>query len=354
MKKTQVAVLGATGIIGQRFVQLLEDHPWFEIQGLYASERSEGKRLGEVNKVKDHVFMPETLDRKVVQIDTIKIAKSCRIAFSGLPSDIAKDYESQLAEDGVAVFSNAASHRMRDDVPLLIPEVNAKHLDLIKKQPTFGKGGFIVTNANCSTTGLAPPLKAMQDAFGLEQVVVSTYQAVSGAGYPGVPSLDVLGNVVPHIKGEEEKMEAEILKMLGTLKSGKVADAKFEILASCARVPVINGHLESVVVRCTKDPNAEAVVKAMRGFRAGPQKLGLPTAPKDAIIVRDEPDRPQPLWDVDAGEPARAKGMAVTVGRIRKKDNYIKFFLLSHNTLRGGAGGSVLNAELAYAKGILK
>jgi aspartate-semialdehyde dehydrogenase len=354
MKKMQVAVLGATGIIGQRFVQLLEDHPWFDIQGLYASERSEGKRLREVNKVKDHVFMPQTMDRKVEQINPAKIAKNCRIAFSGLPSDIATEYESQLAEAGVAVFSNAASHRMRDDVPLLIPEVNSKHLELIRKQPTFSKGGFIVTNANCSTTGLAPPLKAMQDAFGLQQVVVSTYQAVSGAGYPGVPSLDILGNVVPYIKGEEEKMEAEILKMLGTLKSGKVEDAKFEMFASCARVPVINGHLESVLVRCAKEPSVEDVIKVMRKFRADPQKLKLPTAPKDAIIVRDEPDRPQPHWDVDAGEPARARGMAVTVGRIRKKDNYVKFFLLSHNTLRGGAGGSVLNAELACAKGILK
>jgi aspartate-semialdehyde dehydrogenase len=354
MKKMQVAVLGATGIIGQRFVQLLEDHPWFDLHGLYASERSEGKRLREVNKVKDHVFMPATMDRKVEQIDPTKIAKSCRVAFSGLPSEIAKEYELQLAEAGVAVFSNAASHRMRDDVPLLIPEVNSKHLDLIKKQPTFSKGGFIVTNANCSTTGLAPPLKAMQDAFGLEQVVVSTYQAVSGAGYPGVPSLDILGNVVPYIKGEEEKMEAEILKMLGTLKGGKVEDAKFEMFASCARVPVINGHLESVLVRCTKEPSADDVIKVMRKFRAEPQKLELPTAPKEAIIVRDEPDRPQPHWDVDAGEPARARGMAVTVGRIRKKDNYVKFFLLSHNTLRGGAGGSVLNAELACAKGMLK
>ena len=354
MKKMQVAVLGATGIIGQRFVQLLEDHPWFDIQGLYASERSEGKKLREVNKVKDHLFMPATMDRKVEQINPTKIAKSCRIAFSGLPSEIAKEFESQLAEAGVAVFSNAASHRMRDDVPLLIPEVNSKHLDLIKKQPTFSKGGFIVTNANCSTTGLAPPLKAMQDAFGLEQVVVSTYQAVSGAGYPGVPSLDILGNVVPYINGEEEKMEAEILKMLGTLKGGKVEDAKFEMFASCARVPVINGHLESVLVRCTKEPSTDDVIKAMHKFRAEPQKLELPTAPKKAIIVRDEPDRPQPQWDADAGEPARARGMAVTVGRIRKKDNYVKFFLLSHNTLRGGAGGSVLNAELAFAKGMLK
>ena len=354
MKRMQVAVLGATGMIGQRFVQLLEAHPYFEIEGLYASERSEGKRLREVNKVKDFQFSSATMERKVEQIDVKKIAKNCRLAFSGLPSDIATDYESSLAEAGVAVFSNAASHRMRDDVPLLIPEVNPEHLDLIKKQSTFAKGGFIVTNANCSTTGLAPPLKALQDAFGLEQVVVSTYQAVSGAGYPGVPSLDILGNVVPYIKNEEEKMEEEILKMLGTLRGGKVRNADFEMLASCVRVPVIDGHLESVVVRTKKDCVPEEAIKVMRQFRAEPQKLELPTAPREPIIVREEPDRPQPLWDVNAGEPARAKGMAVTVGRVRKKDKYLKLFLISHNTIRGGAGGSVLNAELAYAKGILK
>ena len=354
MKRMQVAVLGATGMIGQRFVQLLEAHPYFEIEGLYASERSEGKRLREVNKVKDFQFSSATMERRVEQIDVKKIAKNCRLAFSGLPSDIAKDYESSLAEAGVAVFSNAASHRMRDDVPLLIPEVNPEHLDLIKKQNTFAKGGFIVTNANCSTTGLAPPLKALQDAFGLEQVVVSTYQAVSGAGYPGVPSLDILGNVVPYIRNEEEKMEEEILKMLGTLRGGKVRNADFEMLASCVRVPVIDGHLESVVVRTKKDCVPEEAINVMRQFRAEPQKLELPTAPREPIIVRDEPDRPQPLWDVNAGEPARAKGMAVTVGRVRKKDKYLKLFLISHNTIRGGAGGSVLNAELAYAKGILK
>jgi aspartate-semialdehyde dehydrogenase len=202
----QVAVLGATGMIGQRFVQMLEDHPWFEIHGLYASERSEGKRLSEVVKVKDYGFMPETMARKVEQIDVKKIAKNCRVAFSGLPSEIAKDYESSLADAGVAVFSNAGSHRMDDDVPLLIPEVNPDHVMLIKAQPSYKDGGFIVTNANCSTTGLAVPAKALQDAYGLKQVIVSTYQAVSGAGYPGVPSLDILNNVIPYIKGEEEKM----------------------------------------------------------------------------------------------------------------------------------------------------
>jgi len=354
MKKIRVAVLGATGMIGQRFVQMLEDHPWFDIEGLYASERSEGKRLVQVNKVKDFTFRPETMERQVEQIDVKKIAKNCRLAFSGLPSDIAKEYESDLAEAGVAVFSNAASHRMRDDVPILIPEVNPDHLQLIKTQATFKKGGFIVTNANCSATGLALPLKAIQGAYGLELVCVSTYQAVSGAGYPGVPSLDILGNVIPYIKNEEEKMEQEILKMLGKLEMRKVEDATFDMLASCVRVPVIDGHLESAVIATRKDASAEEVVRSLRSFRAEPQALELPTAPKVPIIVRDEPDRPQPHWDAYAGEPSRAKGMAVTVGRVRKKDKYVKLFLISHNTLRGGAGGSVLNAELAVAKGLVK
>ncbi|MGD1059901.1 MAG: aspartate-semialdehyde dehydrogenase [Methanomassiliicoccales archaeon] len=354
MRKMQVAVLGATGMIGQRFVQMLEDHPWFEIHGLYASERSEGKRLSEVVKVKDYGFMPETMARKVEQIDVKKIAKNCRVAFSGLPSEIAKDYESSLADAGVAVFSNAGSHRMDDDVPLLIPEVNPDHVMLIKAQPSYKDGGFIVTNANCSTTGLAVPAKALQDAYGLKQVIVSTYQAVSGAGYPGVPSLDILNNVIPYIKGEEEKMEAELHKMLGTVSGTKVENASFGMLANCARVPVHDGHTESAVILTSKDCTCEEAMATMSAFRPEPQKLKLPTAPIEPIIVREEADRPQPLWDLNAGEPARARGMSVTVGRLRKKDGYLKMFLISHNTIRGGAGGSVLNAELAVAKGLLK
>jgi aspartate-semialdehyde dehydrogenase len=354
MSKIQVAVLGATGMIGQRFVQLLEDHPWFDMEGLYASERSEGKKLAEVNKVKDHTFMQETSSRRIEQIDVAKIAKNCKVAFSGLPSDIAKDYEAKLSEAGVAVFSNAASHRMREDVPIIIPEVNWEHLEIVKKQPTYPRGGYIVTNANCSTTGMAAPLKALQDSFGLDQVVVSTYQAVSGAGYPGVPSLDIVANVVPFIKGEEEKMEAEAVKILGSYRDGKIHDSSFQVLACCARVPVHDGHLESLVVKTTKDASAEEYAEALRSFRSEPQRLELPSAPRVPIIVREEADRPQPLWDVNAGEPARARGMAVTVGRVRKKDKYVKFFLLSHNTIRGGAGGSVINAELAHAKGMLR
>jgi len=353
MAKIQVAVLGATGMIGQRFVQLLEDHPWFEIGGLYASERSEGKRLREVMRVKDIHLKEETLERRIEQLDAKAVAARCRVAFSGLPTEIAKDAESDLASSGVAVFSNAASHRMRDDVPLLIPEVNPEHLDLIKGQTTFGDGGFIVTNANCSTTGLAVPMKALDVAYGLRFVCVSTYQAVSGAGYPGVPSLDIIGNVVPFIRGEEEKMEVEMHKMLGRMTPQGVVPATFDMVASCARVPVIDGHTESVVFQMANQPSVSEIIGTLRSFEPAPQSLHLPTAPSQAIIVRMEDDRPQPLCDVYAGEPARARGMAVTVGRVRQSGKYSKIWLISHNTLRGGAGGSVLNAELAKANGYL-
>ena len=354
MSNIQVAVLGATGMIGQRFIQLLEGHPFFEINGLYASERSDGKRVSQVLKVRDYEFDRETLETEIKQIDVRKISESCRIAFSGLPAGIAKDIEQDLANEGVAVFSNASSHRMRDDVPLLIPEVNPDHLEVVRSQGAYDNGGFIVTNANCSTTGIALPLKALDDAFGLELVCVSTYQALSGAGYPGVPSLDIVGNVLPYIKSEEEKMEMEILKMLGTLEEGRVRFAVFDMLANCARVPVVDGHLESLTMVFDRAPEVEEVASALSEFRAEPQHLELPTAPVEPIIVRSEPDRPQPALDAFAGEPERAKGMAVSIGRLRKKDRYFKAFALSHNTLRGGAGGSILNAELAVERGYLR
>ena len=208
MEKIKVAVLGATGMIGQRFVEMLEDHPYFEIEGLYASERSEGKRLREVLKVRDYVFKEETLDRKIEVMDIKRIAKNDRIAFSGIPSDLAGPTETELAEAGVGVFTNAGSHRMDKDVPILIPEVNPGHVESIKDQKTFSNGGFIITNANCSSTGIAAPLAVLNNNWGLKEVFISTYQALSGAGYPGVPSLDIMGNVFPFIKNEEEKMTA--------------------------------------------------------------------------------------------------------------------------------------------------
>ena len=353
MSKISVAVLGATGMIGQRFIQMLEDHPYFEIEGLYASERSEGKRLGDVLKVRDHVYLDETMERKIETMDINKIAKNCRVAFSGIPSDLAGPTETELAEAGVAVFTNAGSHRMDEHVPILIPEVNPDQIEAIKDQPTYANGGYIVTNANCSSTGIAAPLAAINDAFGLKQVFVSTYQALSGAGYPGVPSLDAVGNVVPFISHEEEKMESELAKMLGTYSDGKFNFAGFKVMANCARVPVVDGHLESLVLDMEQQPTLEELEKCLVDFRGEPQKLNLPSAPVQPIIVRKEQNRPQPVFDAMAGRPERARGMAVTIGRLRQSNGYYKAFAMSHNTLRGGAGGSVLNAELAKAKGIL-
>ena len=353
MSKISVAVLGATGMIGQRFIQMLEDHPYFEIEGLYASERSQGKKLSQVLKVRDHVYLDETMDREIEVMDVSKISKNCRVAFSGIPSDLAGPTETELAEAGVAVFSNAGSHRMDKSTPILIPEVKPDQLEAIKDQPTYGNGGYIVTNANCSSTGIAAPLYAMDRAYGLKQVFVSTYQALSGAGYPGVPSLDAVGNVVPYISNEEEKMETELAKMLGTYSDGEFHYAPFKVMANCARVPVVDGHLESLVLDFEQQPTIEELAETLAGFRGEPQKLGLPSAPEQPIIVRKEDNRPQPVFDAMAGRPARAAGMAVTIGRLRQSNGYYKAFSMSHNTLRGGAGGSVLNAELAKAKGLL-
>ncbi|UAL08169.1 MAG: aspartate-semialdehyde dehydrogenase [Candidatus Methanogranum gryphiswaldense] len=353
MSKIQVAVLGATGMIGQRFVQMLEDHPYFEIEGLYASERSDGKRLGDVLKVRDHVYKEETVESKIETMDLSKISKNCRIAFSGIPSELAGPTETELAQKGVAVFTNAGSHRMDKHVPIIIPEINWAQYDSVKDQDTYKDGGYIVTNANCSSTGIAIPLKALNDAYELNQVFVSTYQALSGAGYPGVPSLDAVGNVIPFISHEEEKMETELAKMLGTYEKGEFKYANFKVMANCARVPVIDGHLESLVLDMKEHPSLEDFKKTLVNFRGEPQKLKLPSAPEQPIIVRSEENRPQPVFDAMAGTPDRAKGMASTVGRIRESNGYYKAFVLSHNTIRGGAGGSVLNAELAKAKKLI-
>lgn len=353
MSKIGVAVLGATGMIGQRFIQMLEDHPYFEIEGLYASERSEGKRLGDVLKVRDFAYKQETMDMKIRTMDIKHISKECRLAFSGIPSDLAGPTETELAQNGVAVFTNAGSHRMDEHVPIIIPEVNAHQMDSVKDQPTYKDGGYIITNANCSSTGIAAPLHALNQAYGLKEVFVSTYQALSGAGYPGVPSLDAVGNVVPFISGEEEKMEAELAKMLGTYENGKFNYAGFKVMANCARVPVVDGHLESLVISMNENPSLDEMAKCLADFRGVPQELKLPSAPDYPIIVRAENNRPQPAFDVMAGTPVRARGMASSVGRLRQSNGYYKMFALSHNTLRGGAGGSMLNAELAYKSKML-
>ncbi|MGQ9587145.1 MAG: aspartate-semialdehyde dehydrogenase [Thermoplasmata archaeon] len=355
MARRKAAILGSSGMIGQRFAHMLDAHPYFEVVAYCASDRSEGKSMAEVWRLSD-VEIDSKLGSQIIQAtDARELAKAgVDVVFSGLPSDIAGPVEDDLAESGIAVFSNAASHRMEPDTPILIPEVNPEHLDAVNEQKKRRrKGGFVVTNANCSITGLAMCLKPLVDAFELTDVNVATYQALSGAGYPGVPSLDILGNVLPFIKSEEEKMSIEGKKILGSYANGRFVDSPIDISASCARVNVRDGHLEAVFVRGKDLPSQARIVDTFSKFRARPQKLKLPSAPEQPVIVKEEPNRPQPLLDCDAGSPVRARGMAVTVGRIRVEKGVLRFFLLSHNTIRGGAGGSILNAELAYKEGVI-
>jgi len=355
MGKKKAAILGSSGMIGQRFAHMLDAHPYFEVTAYCASDRSEGKRLADVWRLSD-VELDRELGSKVVQAtDPKALAKAgIEVVFSGLPSDVAGPVEDACADQGMAVFSNAASHRMEDDTPILVPEINPDHLKSISAQKKRRKSsGFIVTNANCSITGLAIGLKPLVDKFGFKDVNVATYQALSGAGYPGVPSLDILGNVLPFIKNEEDKMNSEGRKILGKYVDGRFVDSPVTIMASCARVNVRDGHLEAVFIRNKDMPSVSDLVKTLEGFRAKPQELKLPSAPDRPIIVTKEPNRPQPILDSDAGTPERAKGMAVTIGRIRIDKDCLRFYLLSHNTIRGGAGGSVLNAELAFKEGYI-
>lgn len=355
MDKKKAAILGSSGMIGQRFSHMLEGHPYFDVVAYCASDRSEGKRMRDVWKLAD-LGLGDALGSKTISgTDPKALARDgVEVVFSGLPSEVAGPVEDLCAEEGMAVYSNAGSHRTDRDTPILLPEINPDHLAAIEAQrQRRRKGGYIVTNANCSVTGLALGLKPLVDAFRFTEVYVATYQALSGAGYPGVPSLDILGNVLPHIKGEEEKMSSEGRKILGGYSNGRFVDAPINIEASCARVASRDGHLEAVFVRHKDMPDAGRITDAFSKFRARPQELELPSAPVRPIIVRTEPDRPQPLLDSYAGEPARAKGMAVTVGRVRVKDDRLRFCLLVHNTIRGGAGGSVLNAELSYREGLV-
>lgn len=353
MSRIPVAVLGATGTIGQRFVSLLQDHPAFELALLSSSERKVGGRLGDFWRLEDVPLDPDVGRMELHPLDTKLLGtRGIVAAFSALPADVAGDFEEEAARAGVRVFSNASAHRMDVDVPLLVPEVNPDHLALVERQATFKEGGFLTTNPNCSITGLVLALKPLADAFEFHAVHVSTYQALSGAGYPGVPSLDITANVVPFIENEEEKMHREAKKLLGTWSDG-IVPSDLDVWANCVRVAVREGHLEAVSIPLEEDVDAGEVAKALTSFRGEPQRENLPTAPKDPILVRAERNRPQPLLDGMAGEPARARGMAVTVGRIRVTERVLRFFVLSHNTLRGGAGGSVLNAEMASRRGYL-
>ena len=338
-------------MVGQRFIGGLENHPYFEIACLAASEGSAGKKYKDAAKWYLSGEIPKDLASMTVEnIDTRIIDKyGLDFVFSSIPSEIARDVEGAFAKH-VPLFSNTKTYRMDEDVPLVIAEVNPEQYDLIKvQQEKRGWNGFIVTNGNCSTIGLVLPLKPILDSFGIEWVNVTTLQALSGAGYDGVPSMAIVDNVIPYIGGEEEKVEVETLKFFGSMKNGKVVFPDMEVFAACNRVQSMDGHMKCVFVGTRKDFEVEDVVKAFKDFKGLPQKLKLPTAPDPAIIVRDEQDRPQPRLDRDAGN-----GMAISVGRIRKKkEKHLKFTCLSHNTIRGAAGASILNAELAYKQKLL-
>ena len=346
-QKFRAGVLGATGIVGQRLVQLLAQHPWFELTAVAASERSSGKNYSEA--VKWHLETPIPAAAASLVVQPLEPTLDCDFVFSALDSSVAGAAEEDFARAGYPVVSNSKNHRMSPDVPLLIPEVNSAHLEAIPvQQKNRGYGsGFIVTNPNCSTAGLVLVLKPLADKFGLEKIFVVTMQAVSGAGYPGVPSLDILGNVVPFISGEEEKMEEEPQKLLGRWDGARFIEAGLGISAHCNRVPVENGHLECVSASLKKIATLTEVREALRDFKVSDELAALPTAVKHPVLVRDEDNRPQPRRDVEAGA-----GMAAVVGRVRECPLLdVKLTLLSHNLLRGAAGAALLNAELLAARG---
>ena len=343
-QKIPVGILGATGSVGQKFIQLLERHPWFEVAALAASERSSGRPYGEAVNWIQSTPLPGKISRMPLQ--PAKPNLDVPVVFSALDASVAQKIEQEFALKGYTVISNAKNHRFHPQVPLLIPEVNPEHLFAIEKQPF--NDGCIVTNPNCSTTGLVISLKPLADVFGLEQVHVVTMQALSGAGYPGVSSLDALDNVVPFIPGEEEKMEKEPKKLLGQWNGTQFLEAPLTISASCNRVPVLEGHLESVSVKLKFPCSEKEIIQAWKSFSALPQQLELPFAPKHPIYYFDRPNLPQPRLQRNL-----ENGMAVSIGRLRPCPilDY-KFTLLSHNTIRGAAGGAILNAELMAAQGL--
>ncbi len=347
-QKIAVGILGATGVVGQRFIQLLEHHPWFEVAWLAASDRSAGQSYGDAARWRLKTPIPERVRK--MHVSNAVPEGAPRVIFAALDAGIAREMEPQFAAAGCAVVSNSSAFRMQADVPLVIPEVNADHLSLIEKQ-SWRKvsGGYIVTNPNCSAIGLVVALAPLHRNFGVESLFVTTMQAVSGAGYPGVASLDILGNVIPYIPKEEEKMEEETRKLLGRVNSDHVEMAGFSMTAHCNRVAVEDGHTESVSVKLKKQASAEEVIAVLSEFRSTPQELQLPLAPEQPIVYDATPDRPQPRFDVDRG-----KGMTVTVGRLRPCGVLDwKFTVLSHNTIRGAAGAALLNAELLKVQGLL-
>lgn len=347
-RKFRVGILGATGMVGQRFIELLVDHPQFEVTAVAASDRSQGKTFGEACTWRLSGEMPAGV--RVLAVQPPAPPLDCDLVFSSLPGDIARETEASFAAAGYPVISNSSAFRMDEDVPLLIPEVNHEHIGLLERQKSnYPDGGFIVTNPNCSTIMLALALAPLHAAFGVEACVATTLQALSGAGYPGVASLDILDNVLPFIGGEEEKIETETVKILGRFSESRIEPSSMAVSAQCHRVNVVDGHMAAMRVKFARKPTLDNLREALTSFRSLPQELGLHSAPAMPIVVRDEENRPQPRLDRDAG-----KGMTITVGRI-KPDAVLdyRFVVLSHNTIRGAAGAAILNAELLVALGHL-
>jgi len=335
-------------MVGQRFIQLLENHPWFEVAWVAASERSEGKRYAEAVRWKMKTPLPANA-AALTLADATDPSTAPKVVFAALDSGIAAELEPRYAAAGRIVVSNSSALRMQEDVPLVIPEVNPGHLGLVSRQSWRKQGGMVVTNPNCSAIGLVLALAPLQERFGIDKLMVVTMQAVSGAGYPGVPSLDIMGNVIPYISNEEAKMEEETRKLLGRYDGTGVTLAPFAVSASCNRVPVEDGHTESVSIKLLQPATAEEIRAAWAGFLPLPQQLRLPNAPPQPVIYETGVDRPQPRYDVDRGA-----GMAATVGRLRPCPVLDwKFTVLSHNTIRGAAGAALLNAELMKAQGYL-
>ncbi|MGD1102683.1 MAG: aspartate-semialdehyde dehydrogenase [Terriglobia bacterium] len=348
MKKLEVGILGATGMVGQRFVSLLEHHPWFEIKWLAASERSAGKTYREACNWRLRDPLPKSAWD--FPVHECKPGGAPQLLFSSLDSKVAGEVEKEFAQAGHMVVSNSSNFRMEQDVPLLIPDVNPDHLELVREQRKQRHWkGMIVTNPNCTTVGLVMSLAPLEKTFGLDKVLMTSMQAVSGAGYPGIPTLDILANVVPFISGEEEKVERETRKLLGKWVDGHVKMGEFIVSAHCNRVMVEDGHTETISVALKTKATIADIVEAWRAYRSLPQERGLPSAPKHPIIVREERDRPQPKFDLNTEH-----GMATVVGRLRECPVLqFKYVALSHNTIRGAAGAALLNAELMKSEGYL-
>ncbi len=348
MRRRTVAVLGATGTVGQRFISLLAGHPWFELTALTTSDTKAGKRYGDA--VAWHLPAPLPDAIADLRLEATRADVDAEICFSALPNEAADEWEIALAKAGHHVFTNASSHRMDADVPLLIAEVNPEHLGALDRQRRGRPWtGTLVANGNCTAIHLTLALAPLHRDFGIERLIVTTMQALSGAGYPGVPSLDALDNVVPYIGGEEEKVVAETQKFLGGSDESGFRPAEFPMSVHCNRVSVRDGHTETVSLSLRGSPSVDDVKRSLRDFRGRPQERKLPSAPEHPIVVRDEADRPQAVLDRDT-----ERGMASIVGRVREDPVLgLKFVVLGHNTIRGAAGASVLNAELLLADGCL-